>query len=73
MKMIIVRLDCTLKLVSNGIMKFVENVIQITLKHFCVKARVTIFYKSNANKLAESTNYTLCMMLAKHADMDGSK
>ncbi|OAE26940.1 hypothetical protein AXG93_4413s1240 [Marchantia polymorpha subsp. ruderalis] len=47
--------------------------IQAMLEHFSIKARVTTSYKPNANGLAERTNYTLCMMLAKDADMDGSK
>ncbi|OAE21413.1 hypothetical protein AXG93_3954s1030 [Marchantia polymorpha subsp. ruderalis] len=47
--------------------------IQAILDHFSIKSQVTTSYKPNANGLAERTNYTLCMMLAKDADMDGSK
>ncbi|OAE18260.1 hypothetical protein AXG93_723s1120 [Marchantia polymorpha subsp. ruderalis] len=53
--------------------EYLGSIVPAMLEYFFIKARVTTSYKPNANGLTEPTNYTLCMMLAKDADMNGSK
>lgn len=71
-EMIVTSFGCLLELVLYRGGKFVASVIQIMLEHFSIKSRLTS-YKLNVHGLSKSINNTLCITLAKDADMDESK
>lgn len=70
---IITRFGCPLELVSDRGGEFISAMTTVICNHFSITQRVTTSYMPRCNGLVERTNFTLCQMLAKDADMEGTK
>ncbi|KAL3693228.1 hypothetical protein R1sor_006879 [Riccia sorocarpa] len=72
-ELVITRFGCPLEFVSGRGGEFVGGMITAMCEHFSITQRITTSYTPRSNGLVEMTNFTLCQLLAKDADMEGAR